>query len=473
MRFFQYGLPLLAVLSFPAASPGVPQAGSDPASDNFERASLGGNWPVFFGDPGIVNNSDLGALSQQGMHGLSWAGSTFSVDQFCEAVIASGRYPTMLTQVYVRRQVGMSAAPRYGFHWNDDFGGRWEIKYDGVVSAETRILVSLPDAVGPQVGDTLRIEARGNTIKGFRNGVETLSAVDTAPSAITNWGQPGMAYRLSIIQGNPPTYPTPVWESWTGGSLSPPSLPSVTITAADSTASESGPDSGSFRVTRMGPTPSPLTVNYSIGGTAANGGDYAALGTSTTIEAGASSHAFSVTPIDDALVEGNETIVLTLAAGTGYIIGSPSTASVTISDNDSSADSDGDGLPDTWESLYFGGITAQDGSGDPDGDGLTNAQEFTAGTDPTLPDTDIDGMPDGWEVQNGLSPTSPADAGADADGDGATNLQEYLGGSDPNDPGSIPGGGGDDRDRGCGATGLEITILVGWAALRRNRTARR
>ncbi|MCB0334226.1 MAG: hypothetical protein KDD55_12040, partial [Bdellovibrionales bacterium] len=46
-------------------------------------------------------------------------------------------------------------------------------------------------------------------------------------------------------------------------------------------------------------------------------------------------------------------------------------------------DSDGDGLADVWELLYFGDLS-QDGNGDYDGDGLTNAEEQALGTDPTL-----------------------------------------------------------------------------------------
>jgi hypothetical protein len=44
-------------------------------------------------------------------------------------------------------------------------------------------------------------------------------------------------------------------------------------------------------------------------------------------------------------------------------------------------DTDGDGLPDSWEILYFGNLT-QNGSGDFDGDGINNATEFTEGTNP-------------------------------------------------------------------------------------------
>lgn len=51
------------------------------------------------------------------------------------------------------------------------------------------------------------------------------------------------------------------------------------------------------------------------------------------------------------------------------------------------ADSDQDGLADAWETAWFGagnlGATAE---GDPDGDGRTNAEEQTAGSNPTVPD---------------------------------------------------------------------------------------
>jgi len=45
------------------------------------------------------------------------------------------------------------------------------------------------------------------------------------------------------------------------------------------------------------------------------------------------------------------------------------------------ADSDGDGLPDSWEALYFGSLS-QNASGDPDGDGISNLNEFLRGTNP-------------------------------------------------------------------------------------------
>jgi hypothetical protein len=49
----------------------------------------------------------------------------------------------------------------------------------------------------------------------------------------------------------------------------------------------------------------------------------------------------------------------------------------------STADSDSDGLPDHWETRYFGSGTAANPSDDSDGDGKTNREEYLAATSPT------------------------------------------------------------------------------------------
>ena len=113
-----------------------------------------------------------------------------------------------------------------------------------------------------------------------------------------------------------------------------PALPVVSVSASDAAASEAPGNPGAFTVTRSGPTDAPLVVNLSLGGSASNGADYALLGTSVTIPAGAASATVNVQPVDDAAVEPSETVTLTVAPGSGYTIGSASSAGVTIADND-------------------------------------------------------------------------------------------------------------------------------------------
>ena len=111
-------------------------------------------------------------------------------------------------------------------------------------------------------------------------------------------------------------------------------LPTLTISSPDATATEAGPTTGSFLLTRTGSTAAALAVNYTIGGTATKGSDYQSLPQSVTIPSGSSTVTIIVTPIDDSLGEGNETVVATLAADAAYTIGAPSSAIVTITDND-------------------------------------------------------------------------------------------------------------------------------------------
>lgn len=53
-----------------------------------------------------------------------------------------------------------------------------------------------------------------------------------------------------------------------------------------------------------------------------------------------------------------------------------------------------------------------------------------------IADSDGDGMPDTWETTNGFDKFSASDAAQDADADGQTNVAEYIAGTTPSDPNS-------------------------------------
>jgi hypothetical protein len=60
--------------------------------------------------------------------------------------------------------------------------------------------------------------------------------------------------------------------------------------------------------------------------------------------------------------------------------------STTVTINVIPFDSNADGLPDDWETRYFGSITKYKGNEDPDHDGYNNVEELCRNSDPTIPD---------------------------------------------------------------------------------------
>lgn len=128
----------------------------------------------------------------------------------------------------------------------------------------------------------------------------------------------------------------------------------------------------------------------------------------------------------------------------------------TLNTQVSRIDSDGDGMPDSWEIDQNLNVFGNDAHDDSDGDGRTNLEEYNAGTDPLVDDwrgpsataspsfvvdtggstvslttdTDGDGMPDWWENRYGFNFESN-DSSGDADNDGISNFAEYNSGSNP------------------------------------------
>jgi hypothetical protein len=69
-------------------------------------------------------------------------------------------------------------------------------------------------------------------------------------------------------------------------------------------------------------------------------------------------------------------------ANIGWISLSNAFAFVQTDAFDSGADSDGDGIPDAWEYLHAGNLTAMNATTESDGDGVLDVAEYVADTDP-------------------------------------------------------------------------------------------
>jgi hypothetical protein len=108
----------------------------------------------------------------------------------------------------------------------------------------------------------------------------------------------------------------------------------VTVTATDANLSETGANPGTFTFTRTGSTAQPLTVNFSLTGAVQNALDFVAIPTSVTFLPGAATATLQITPYDDPLVEGAESLSLELNPENTFNRGDAFSASVNLADND-------------------------------------------------------------------------------------------------------------------------------------------
>ena len=113
----------------------------------------------------------------------------------------------------------------------------------------------------------------------------------------------------------------------------PPTTPQASFASGSQSAAESA---GTRNVTvNLSPVPkAAISLDYTVGGTAASGADYKALSGTVAVSSGASSVTIPVVLVDDAADEASETVVLTLKAGSGYAVAKPSVHTLTITDDD-------------------------------------------------------------------------------------------------------------------------------------------
>jgi hypothetical protein len=125
--------------------------------------------------------------------------------------------------------------------------------------------------------------------------------------------------------------------------VTPIDLPDVSVAVSPTSVQEDGVTNLVYTFTRTGSTANPMTVNFSVGGSASfTEPDYTQTGAATftatsgtvVIPSGSSTATVTVDPSLDLTVEPDETVDLTVTSGVGYTIGSPNAASGTIVNDD-------------------------------------------------------------------------------------------------------------------------------------------
>ncbi|MFM7363821.1 MAG: Calx-beta domain-containing protein [Cuspidothrix sp.] len=111
----------------------------------------------------------------------------------------------------------------------------------------------------------------------------------------------------------------------------------VNLEVTSSTVMEDGISNLVYTFTRIGDTKDTLTVNYDITGIA-DSNDYTGAipgkGQTITFAAGSSKATLTVDPRPDIIIENDETVVLTLAPGKGYTVGTSTAVTGTINNDD-------------------------------------------------------------------------------------------------------------------------------------------
>ena len=171
------------------------------------------------------------------------------------------------------------------------------------------------------------------SIGGTNSTIAYINTLRERPVGSLPWNLTAYA-AINYIRAGFSMSPVPGVYSYPGGGGGG-TTPVATITASDASAAEPSGNGGQFTIT-VSPAPAaPITVNRTVSGSATTGADYTSLGATTVV--GTSGVAtIAVTVIDDAIAESSETVVVSLGSGTGYVVGTPSSATVTIADNDSS-----------------------------------------------------------------------------------------------------------------------------------------
>lgn len=161
-------------------------------------------------------------------------------------------------------------------------------------------------------------------------------------------------------------------------------LPLVQIIPTIPVAKEQETSPAILTLTRSGNTNQELTVYYAVSGAASNGVDYSQLSGVINFPSNSISATISIEPLRDDLIEGDESVVISLLPNTNYIIGNFSNTTVWIKDSPLS----------DWKFHNFSKEQLDDEKisgnfADPDNDGIANIKEYLLGLNPMLPDSAI------------------------------------------------------------------------------------
>ena len=154
--------------------------------------------------------------------------------------------------------------------------------------------------------------------------------------------EPTELYQVVLSNAKITTIDTPITTTDLVGDGSITNTTEAPVVSIVATTQASEPDSnGLFTINLTNPMSTSTTVSYTVSGTATNGTDYETITNSIVIPANTTSITIPVNVIDDDIVEGTESVILTLLntdnTSTITTVPADATATVNITDDDSAS----------------------------------------------------------------------------------------------------------------------------------------
>ena len=239
------------------------------------------------------------------------------------------------------------------FFQASDSSGRELWKTDGTTTSRVADIhpgfYTVPYYPGPKSSSPNYLTAAGNTLFFVANdrprdrelwksdGITTTRVADINPGGLSS----NPRYLTAV--GNTLFFRandgSSGYELWALDTLPGITLPSITLAVSPAAVAEDGVTNLVYTFTRTGDTTSALIVSYTVAGAAVIGADYTGISATdtnqtVTFSSGSATATVTVDPTADSTIEADETVVLALAAGSGYTIGTTAAVVGTISNDD-------------------------------------------------------------------------------------------------------------------------------------------
>lgn len=205
----------------------------------------------------------------------------------------------------------------------------------GNLSVDPLFAAPLPHANAPTTGGDYRLQDLSPATDAGSNALVPLDDLDANGNGNTSEEAPDRAGNLRRVDdlgvadtgaGTAPIVDMGAYEQLDS--------PTATLSVNPNSVLEDSGSSLEYRVQLSAPAPTPISINLSYGGIATRDVDYNGAVNSLSIAVGATSASVLLTPIADNVVESTESLQVDVVAGSGYIVGAPSSATAQINNDD-------------------------------------------------------------------------------------------------------------------------------------------